>query len=186
MNTIRFVMRAFGFAVQSAYGGAEVSEDFDDKTKKKRKKKQRKMGAIDDPECKHFSPTISIVETTSFFSAFNGIVRVCLKELLPAIYRFLRLKPTSNSKVKPESSSNWKYLDQILKKYLINFTRVRSLKNNTNDSIASRLAHLDDQCAEHIEYFTSTCSIVDSVRQRDSDHSTSIGQGNINSIEGGR
>ena len=50
-------MRAFGFAVQSAYGGTDNSEDLDPTNKKKRKKKQRKMGAIDDSECKssHFS-----------------------------------------------------------------------------------------------------------------------------------
>lgn len=52
MKSIRQVMRAFGFAVQSAYGGEDVSEDFDEKNKKKKKKKQRKMGAIDDPEGK--------------------------------------------------------------------------------------------------------------------------------------
>ena len=43
-------MRAFGSAVQSAYGGADTSLDLDEKSKKKRKRKQRKLGAIDDPE----------------------------------------------------------------------------------------------------------------------------------------
>ena len=56
--------------------------------------------------------------------AFNAIVRVCLKQLLPGLYRFLRLKPTNTSKVKPESSTNWKYIEPTLKKYLTNFTRV--------------------------------------------------------------
>jgi hypothetical protein len=56
--------------------------------------------------------------------AFNAIVRVCLKQLLPAIYRFLRIKVVSTTKLKPETSTNWKYLEHVLKKYLLNFTRV--------------------------------------------------------------
>ena len=56
MNTIRHVIRAFGLAVQSAYGGADLSSAAGDKGKKK-KKKQIKAGAIDDPECKtSYSP----------------------------------------------------------------------------------------------------------------------------------
>ena len=61
-----------------------------------------------------------------FFSAFNAIVRVCLKQLLPAIYRFLRMKIVTTSKLKPETSPNWKYIENMMKKYLINFTRVCS------------------------------------------------------------
>jgi hypothetical protein len=49
LNTIRHVIRAFGLAVHSAYGGADVSSATGDK---KKKKKQTKTGAIDDPECK--------------------------------------------------------------------------------------------------------------------------------------
>lgn len=50
LNTIRHVIRAFGLAVQSAYGGADATTDSNDK--KKKKKKQISTGAIDDPECK--------------------------------------------------------------------------------------------------------------------------------------
>jgi hypothetical protein len=116
------VTRAFGIAVQSAYGGGDVSADLDDKTKKK-KKKQLKTGAIDDPECmfKHF---IYQSFPKCFILAFNAIVRVCLKQLLPAIYRFLRIKIVTTSKLKPETSSNWKYIESTMKKYLLNFTRV--------------------------------------------------------------
>lgn len=59
-----------------------------------------------------------------FFLAFNAIVRVCLKQLLPAIYRFLRIKLVTTSKLKPETSSNWKYMENVMKKYLLSFTRV--------------------------------------------------------------
>jgi len=37
LNTIRHVLRVFGLAVQSAYGGSDVSADTDDKRKKKEK-----------------------------------------------------------------------------------------------------------------------------------------------------
>ncbi|CAF2941177.1 unnamed protein product [Rotaria sp. Silwood2] len=110
LNIIRHVIRAFGFAVQSAYGGTDVSADTDQKTKRK-KKKQLTNGAIDDPE------------------SFNAIVRVCLKQLLPAIYRFLRIKIVATSKLKPETSSNWKYIESIMKKYLLHFTRLISMIN---------------------------------------------------------
>jgi hypothetical protein len=63
-------------------------------------------------------------ESILFRLAFNAIVRVCLKQLLPAIYRFLRIKLVSTTKLKPETSSNWKYLENTMKKYLLNFTRV--------------------------------------------------------------
>ncbi|CAF1666100.1 unnamed protein product [Rotaria magnacalcarata] len=106
--TIRQVIRAFGFAVQSAYGGTDVSAD---ESQKKKKKKQITSGAIDDPE------------------SFNAIVRVCLKQLLPAIYRFLRIKLVAKTKLKPETSSNWKYIENILKKYLLHFTRLMSMIN---------------------------------------------------------
>ncbi|CAF1351240.1 unnamed protein product [Adineta ricciae] len=109
LNTIRHVIRAFGLAVQSAYGGAEATTDSNDK--KKKKKKQISTGAIDDPE------------------SFNAIVRVCLKQLLPAIYRFLRIKLVTTSKLKPETSANWKYLEHVMKKYLLNFTRLISMIN---------------------------------------------------------
>ncbi|CAF2666495.1 unnamed protein product [Rotaria sp. Silwood2] len=71
-------------SVQSTYG-ADVSANADDKTKKK---KQLKTSVIDDPE------------------SFNAIVRICLKQLLPAIYRFLHIKLVTASKLKPETSSN--------------------------------------------------------------------------------
>lgn len=58
------------------------------------------------------------------FLAFNAVVRVCLKQLLPAIYRFLRIKLVTTSKLKPETSANWKYIESVMKKYLINFSRV--------------------------------------------------------------
>ena len=61
---------------------------------------------------------------SNLFVAFNAIVRVCLKQLLPAIYRFLRIKIVTTSKLKPETSPNWKYMENVMKKYLINFTRV--------------------------------------------------------------
>lgn len=60
-----------------------------------------------------------------YFKAFNSIVRVCLKQLLPSIYRFLRIKIVSTTKLKPETSANWKYIENIMKKYLLHFTRVR-------------------------------------------------------------
>ncbi len=77
------------------------------------------------------------------FLAFNAIVRVCLKQLLPAIYRFLRIKIVITSKLKPETSSNWKYIESIMKKYLLHFTRVLiffSLKF----FYLINLAHIDD------------------------------------------
>ncbi|CAF2502950.1 unnamed protein product [Rotaria sp. Silwood2] len=95
LNTIRHVTRAFGLAVQSVYGGADVSADTDQANNKK-EKETIKTGAIDDQ--------------------FNVIVRLCLKQLLPAIYRFLRIKIATTSKLKPETSSNWKYIEQIMKK----------------------------------------------------------------------
>ena len=61
------------------------------------------------------------------FSVFNAIVRVCLKQFLPAVYRFLRIKNISTSQLKPNTSSNWKYLEAIMKKYLNNFIRVWKL-----------------------------------------------------------
>ena len=67
LNSIRSVLRAFGFAVQSAYGGADVSDDFDEKLKKKRKKKQVKIGAIDDPECEFFFSIDQIFSSNCFF-----------------------------------------------------------------------------------------------------------------------
>ncbi|CAF1552131.1 unnamed protein product, partial [Adineta steineri] len=92
LNTIRHIIRAFGLAVQSAYGSADITSDSKDK---KKKKKQIKTGAIDDPE------------------SFNAIVRVCLKQLLPAIYKFLRIKIVTTSKLKPETSANWKYIENV-------------------------------------------------------------------------
>jgi hypothetical protein len=57
-----------------------------------------------------------------FFLAFNAIVRVCLKQLLPSIYPFLRTKLVTTSKLKSETSSSWKYIENIIRKYLLNFT----------------------------------------------------------------
>lgn len=113
-----------------------------------------------------------------FHQAFNGIVRVCLKELLPAIYRFLRLKPTTNSKMKPETSPNWKYLDQVMKKYLINFTRVRrSFHRSKKDFIGIiSLVNLDDQCTDYTEYSPSSCPSIDSICHCYSNNTTSISQ----------
>ncbi|CAF4320808.1 unnamed protein product [Rotaria sp. Silwood2] len=71
-------------SVQSTYD-ADVSADADYKTKKK---KQLKTSAIDDSE------------------SFNTIVRIYLKQLLPAIYRFLPIQLVTASKLKPETSSN--------------------------------------------------------------------------------
>lgn len=126
LNTIRHVIRAFGFAVQSAYGGDEGTSEHVEKNKRK---KQNKRGAIDDPECKsnRLNKKESFHQHCLSFgvSAFNGIVRICLKQLLPAICRFLRLKIVKTTKLKPESSQHWKYIENIMKKYLTNFTRVR-------------------------------------------------------------
>ncbi|CAF1254681.1 unnamed protein product [Rotaria sordida] len=87
LNTIRHVIRAFDLVIQSAHGGADVSADTDDRTKKK-KKKQIKIGTIDDLE------------------SFNAIICVYPKQSLPAIYRFLPIKILSTSKLKAETSSN--------------------------------------------------------------------------------
>jgi len=40
------------------------------------------------------------------FLAFNAIVRISSKQLLPPIYRFLHIKLITAGKLKPETSSN--------------------------------------------------------------------------------
>jgi hypothetical protein len=65
LNTIRHVIRAFGLAVQSAYGGADVSSATGEKIKKK---KQIKTGAINDPECRIYSSSkILLINLFRFF-----------------------------------------------------------------------------------------------------------------------
>lgn len=73
--------------------------------------------------------------SSHLFVAFNAIVRVCLKQLLPAIYRFLRIKIVTTSKLKPETSPNWKYMENVMKKYLMNFTRVCFTHENDRSSM---------------------------------------------------
>ncbi|CAF3217381.1 unnamed protein product [Rotaria sp. Silwood2] len=89
-------------SVQSTYD-ADVSADADYKTKKK---KQLKTSAIDDSECMIFHSLEFLLKNLVSFLAFNTIVRIYLKQLLPAIYRFLPIQLVTASKLKPETSSN--------------------------------------------------------------------------------
>jgi len=59
-----------------------------------------------------------------FFLVSNSIVRTYLKQLLLTIYRFFRIKFLYQvNKKKPEIRSIWKYIEDIMKQYLID-TRV--------------------------------------------------------------
>ncbi|CAF1093257.1 unnamed protein product [Didymodactylos carnosus] len=116
LTIIRHVIRSFGAAVLSAYG-----TDVDDK-KKKKKSKTKSNVAVDNPD------------------SFNTIVRCCLKQLIPAIYRFLKIKP-EKKKLKPETSTNWKYLSEIMKKYLMSFARLISMIN-VPSTLNSLLRHI--------------------------------------------